>query len=166
MKSKIQYLISALLSTLLFNPVVSGADKKPSPCTDENYRAFDFWIGEWSVTSPDQKAPPSHSSITRSNDGCSIHERYTTSGGFTGNSINFYDKKNNKWHQTWIDNQGAPLYLDGEFINGSMVLSDGKNRITWTLLDNQQVNQIWETTEDDGKTWKKIFDGFYSRIRS
>lgn len=166
MKTNMQNLILALLSILIFNPFAYGTNKKPSPCANENHRAFDFWLGEWSVNSPNQKTHPSHSSITRSNDGCSIHERYTTAGGFTGNSINFYDKKNNKWHQTWIDNQGAPLYLDGNFINGSMVLSDGKNRISWSLLDNHQVNQVWEITEDGGKTWKKIFDGFYSRVKS
>ena len=166
MKTKLQCLVLAMLSSLLFSPFAKGANKKPIPCESENHRAFDFWLGEWSVTSPNQKTPPSRSSITSSNDGCSIHERYSTAGGYTGNSINFYDKKNNKWHQTWIDNQGAPLNLDGEFVNGSMVLSDGTNRISWTLLDNQQVNQVWETTEDDGKTWKKIFDGFYRRVIS
>ncbi len=155
-----------LLAFLVFTQSVYGANEKNHPCESEKYRAFDFWLGEWLVTSPNQKTPPSHSSITRSNKGCSIHERYTTAGGYTGNSINFYDKKSNRWHQTWIDNQGAPLYLDGEFTNGSMVLSDGNNRISWRLLENKQVNQIWEVTTDNGKTWEKIFDGFYTRSTS
>lgn len=164
MKTRMQYLV--LLSSLLFFPFANGADKKFNPCANENYRAFDFWLGEWSVTSPKQKTPPSRSSITRSNDGCSIHEKYTTSGSYTGNSINFYDKQKNKWHQTWIDNQGIPLYLDGSFVKGSMVLSDSINRITWTLLDNKQVNQHWETTSDNGKTWKTLFNGFYTRVKN
>ena len=155
--------ISLLLAIISANHQLLAAEQKPKPCSSEQHRAFDFWIGEWEVTTKNQKTPPSTSSITMSNDGCSIHERYSTATGFTGNSINFYDSKTKKWHQTWIDNQGQQLYLNGEFKNGSMVLSDQTNRITWTLLGNKQVNQKWETTKNQGKTWEVVFDGFYLR---
>lgn len=132
----------------------------PPACTSEQQRAFDFWIGEWEVTAKGKKKPHAKSSITRANNGCSIHERYSTQSGYTGNSLNFYDAVNKKWHQTWIDNQGAALYLDGQFINGKMILSDGKNKITWRRI-GKTVNQVWEVTGDNGKTWKTIFDGIY-----
>jgi len=154
--------IVTIISAIFYCCLALSADK-PKPCNSIEHRAFDFWLGEWTVTTKDKNKPPAKSSITLSNDGCSIHERYETSGGFTGNSINFYDVKAKKWHQTWIDNQGSPLYLDGEFKDDSMVLSDGTNRITWTLLKDGRVNQRWDTTRDKGKTWKTIFDGFYNR---
>jgi len=162
MKMKNYIKTITLLTIAVFCNLAYSANQ-PKPCSTEEYRAFDFWLGEWEVTSPNQKTPASESSITLSNDGCSIHERYTTAGGFTGNSINFYDAKTKKWHQTWIDNQGNPLYLNGEFKNGSMVLSDGINRITWTLLKDGRVNQVWDVTSDSGKTWKNIFNGFYTK---
>ena len=149
---------------VLNNSLVIAKENKPKLCSSETHRAFDFWLGEWQVLSAKQKTPPSRSSITLSNDGCSIHERYVTASGFTGNSINFYDKQSKRWHQTWIDNQGGALYLNGGIENGVMILSDGVNRISWTLLSDRRVNQVWETTKDNGKTWQKIFDGFYSKI--
>lgn len=161
MKAK-HYLLLTLFS-LLFISSLATASTPPKPCQTTEHRAFDFWLGEWTVTTKDKTKPPAKSSITLSNNGCSIHERYQTPGGYTGNSINFYDAKTNKWHQTWIDNQGSPLYLDGEFKDGAMVLTDGVNRITWTLLKDGRVNQRWDTTQDKGKTWKTIFDGFYTR---
>ncbi len=140
------------------------AQQIPKPCDAEIYHAFDFWLGEWAVTTHQQKTPPSRSSITSANNGCSIHENYSTSGGFTGKSINFYDAKNGKWHQTWIDNQGGALYLNGSLKDNAMVLTDNKNKITWILLKSDQVNQRWETTADKGKSWKVIFDGYYKKI--
>jgi len=163
MKIKPTVIVASLLLATLFNQQSFAEKTKQKPCSSIEYRTFDFWIGEWEVTSAKQKTPPSKSSITKSNDGCSIHERYSTATGYTGNSINFYDKKTKKWHQTWIDNQGQPLYLNGEYKNGSMVLSDQTNRITWRLLENKQVNQKWETTNDQGKTWLVVFDGVYRR---
>lgn len=163
MKTLYLTLLATLLSITSHNSQLFAAEKKPKPCSSKEHKAFDFWLGEWKVTSKNNKTKPSSSSITKSNDGCSIHERYSTATGYTGNSINFYDSKTKKWHQTWIDNQGQALYLNGEFKDGAMVLSDGINRITWRLLKNKQANQKWETTRDQGKTWVVVFDGVYSR---
>ncbi len=136
--------------------------EKLKPCGEEN-RAFDFWIGEWRVTAPGRGSWYADSSITVSNDGCSIHEHYVSQGGYTGSSINFYDKASGKWHQTWIDNQGAPLYLDGGVVDGKMILSDSNSRITWSLESDGRVRQLWESTSDQGTTWTTAFDGYYER---
>jgi len=133
------------------------------PCGTQTHRAFDFWLGEWTVTAPSRPGWSAQSSITRHNDGCSIHEAYHAAGGFQGSSINFYDEADQKWHQTWIDNQGGALYLVGDRKDGEMVLSDSGNRITWTALDDGRVRQHWESTTDDGETWTTAFDGYYVR---
>ena len=36
-------------------------------------------------------------------------------------------------------------------------------RITWTPLDGGRVRQLWEQSQDQGKTWKSVFDGTYSK---
>jgi len=141
--------------------VTLQADKKP--CASEAHRAFDFWIGEWTVTAPSRPGWSAQSSITRHNDGCSIHEAYHAAGGYRGSSINFYDQADQNWHQAWIDNQGVPLYLRGGPKDGGMVLSDSSNRITWTALDDGRVRQHWESTTDKGGTWSTAFDGYYER---
>ena len=75
------------------------------------------------------------------------------------------------WHQTWVDNEGVLLLLEGSFVNGHMQLtgqtmaSDGKvtkHRITWTPNADGTVRQFWESTDANGQ-WVTAFDGRYSR---
>ena len=158
------YCMVTIFLGMTFSMTTNSEPSLPStPCSSEQHRAFDFWIGEWDVTAKGNKESHARSSITKHNNGCSIHEHYVTSTGSTGNSINFYDKTNSKWHQTWIDNSGTPLYLNGEFNNDAMVLSDSNNKITWTKNEAGEVNQVWETTSDSGKTWTVIFNGVYRK---
>ena len=156
----------AAIGLLLFISGIQPAiavEPSPPPCSTEAHRAFDFWLGQWEVTTPARENWSARSSITLDNNGCSIHEAYSTPSGYAGRSVNFYDAANDRWHQTWIDNQGAPLYLEGGPSSGDMVLSDGVNRITWSMQEDGRVRQHWETTADDGKTWTTAFDGFYRR---
>ncbi len=133
------------------------------PCNSDNHRAFDLWLGEWQVTSPSRPGWTAKSSITLANDGCSVHENYVSQGGYAGRSINFYDPQKQMWHQTWIDNQGAPIYLEGRFENGAMILSDETNRVTWSTQPDNSVRQHWETTNDGGSSWTTAFDGYYRK---
>ena len=140
------------------------------PCDGAAHRAFDFWLGEWWVRTPDGKlAGTNH--IQSEYGGCVLHERYTTERGYRGESLNVYDAGRKVWHQTWVDTAGTLLLLEGGLRGGSMVLegqtvgSDGKttrHRITWTPRPDHSVRQLWESTDADGK-WSVAFDGSYTR---
>ena len=157
----------ALFSTLMFTlPVFSQA-----ACESEQYRQFDFWLGEWTVTTPNGNLA-GHNTITKGHGGCTIDESYSTPRGFNGKSFNIYDRQNGQWHQTWVDNTGQLLKLDGQFTNGSMVLAGpGKlpsgetitHRITWTPNSDGTVRQHWETSKDNGASWATAFDGLYTK---
>lgn len=153
---------------LLAGAALAQQPQGPPPCTAPEYRQFDFWLGDWNVESPASPGRVSRNRITRTNGGCTLLEQYTTPSGYEGSSLNFYDASRKLWHQTWIDNQGGSLHLDGGFDGESMVLSttaDPQNvqRITWTPLPDGRVRQHWESTADGGKTWSTVFDGFYAR---
>ena len=154
-------LVTAL--TVVANATAQDGESKPVPCSSKQHRAFDFWIGEWDVTAPAREGWRARSSISLGNNSCSLHEDYSSPGGYAGRSINFYDAKKNTWHQTWIDNQGAPLYLEGEPTDQGMTLSDGTNRITWTLLPDGRVRQHWQVNQGEGANWSTAFDGYYQR---
>lgn len=144
------------------------------PCTSEEHRRFDFWLGTWEVVNRlrEQPATPSVNRITLVEDGCVVAERYTGSrGGYSGRSLSFYDARRDLWHQTWIDNRGQALYLEGRFEKrdggGALVLTGEKpdgtfDRITWRPLEGGEVQQLWEVSKDGGETWKAVFDGLYS----
>ncbi|MFT7243946.1 MAG: hypothetical protein ACI82A_001296 [Candidatus Azotimanducaceae bacterium] len=156
----------AVMAAQEFEPFKGAADfdliaAQLKSCQSADHRAFDFWLGEWQVTSPGRVGWQASSSITLGNDGCTIHEAYTTPGGYAGTSVNFYDGSKSQWHQTWVDNQGGPLYLDGGMRGSSMVLSDGQNQITWTPQIDGRVRQHWQVTSDSGVTFTTAFDGYY-----
>jgi hypothetical protein len=48
-----------------------------------------------------------------------------------------------------------------------MVLSSAPagtvQRIAWSVNDDGSVRQLWESTDDAGKTWTVQFDGRYIR---
>jgi len=142
----------------------------PQPCTSPEHRQFDFWIGDWQVYRADGSLAGINR-ITREYGGCVIHERYATGRGYSGESLNTYDAARKVWHQTWVDDGGLLLTLEGRWNGRSMILeglapgSDGrmvKQRITWTPTGDASVRQLWETADEQGK-WTVVFDGKYTK---
>jgi len=159
------------LQSLRADPSFTALVAPLKPCTSPEYRQFDFWLGEWNVEAPASPGAISRSLITSINGGCTVHEHYSTASGYEGYSLNFYDSAKKVWHQTWIDNQGAPLYLEGGLDGKSMVLATNTdpmqiNRVTWTPLEDGRVRQYWKATTDGGKNWTTVFDGYYARRES
>jgi hypothetical protein len=141
-----------------------------APCSTPAHREFDFWLGEWEVRTPDGKLAGINR-IEREYDGCVLHERYTTERGYRGESLNVYDATRGAWHQTWVDNTGVLLLLEGGLREGQMVLegetvgADGlaqKHRISWTPNPDGSVRQFWQATDASGQ-WTTLFDGLYTR---
>ena len=157
--------IFALATTLC-----ASAASPPAPCSSAEHRQFDFWIGDWQVTTRDGKVA-GHNRITSEYGGCVIHERYSTDRGYSGESLNVYDATRKVWHQTWVDGAGLLLLLEGRWNGKSMVLEgqtpDDKGvprrqRITWTPNADGSVRQLWEAANADG-SWTVAFDGRYVR---
>jgi hypothetical protein len=154
----------------LIAPMAPAADPPSKACADPAYRQFDFWLGDWQVFRPDG-ALAGTNRIAREYGGCVLHERYTSPKGYTGESLNTYDAGRKRWHQTWVDNEGLLLLLEGQFSGKSMVLegavrgTDGatvKHRVTWTPNQDGTVRQHWESADAKGN-WKTVFDGLYRR---
>lgn len=150
-----------------------GAQQPQAPCSAPEYAQFDFWVGEWDVYGPNGQLA-GRNSITKSIGGCVLHEDYTTPSGYFGESFNTYDRGRGLWHQTWVDNGGLLLRLDGGLQGDSMIMegtvigADGSaalERITWSVVDGDEdrVRQFWQFSTDDGQTWGVRFDGEYRR---
>jgi hypothetical protein len=160
--------LSLIAIALLVVPAFAQ-DAKPAaaPCATPEYREFDFWIGDWDVRGPAGKLVGSNT-IKPIHNGCVLFESWAGAGGVTGSSFNIYDASRKHWHQTWVDSSGSLLELDGGVVDGGMVLvsaasAGSRNRITWSVLPDGRVRQLWQTTSDGGATWKTSFDGFYEK---
>src|SRR5262249_52544329 len=130
-------------------------------------RAFDFWIGEWSVLSPTSGEPLGESTISEILGGNAIHEHWRGADGSEGQSLNAYDARRGVWHQSWVSRDGNVLLLDG-VAKGDAIDLRGSNeqgvqeRIRWTPHNDGCVTQLWESSYDGGVTWKTRFEGFYT----
>jgi len=154
-------------------------DRNARPCEyDPKYKEFDFWIGEWDVrgAGAPANAPPSSNVITKVHSGCVILESYTAPG-FTGQSVNIYDRSRGQWHQTWVDSSGALHEYWGERKDGKMVFEGSlppppgqtarqQTRMTFFNVAPDKVRQLSETTTDGGKTWRTGYDFIYTRCSS
>jgi hypothetical protein len=152
---------------------LSAALLHPSPpdpaCTRAEFHQFDFWIGEWTVTRPDG-GRAGQSRIEPILGGCVLRESWTGARGLHGTSYNIYDVTRRRWHQTWVDDRGTLLILEGGFVDGRMILEGvstdtagrrQRQRITWQQTAPGRLRQLWESSSDDGATWAVAFDGRY-----
>lgn len=113
------------------------------------------------------------SSITSILGGCALREIYTGAPPYRGESLNIFDSRTRRWHQSWVDNGGLLALFDGGLKGGSMVLQgEGadqkgpfKSRMTFTPLPDGRVRQHWERSDDNSATWSTMFDGYYARKR-
>jgi hypothetical protein len=167
------FAIVATVPLLMTSGVARSADAPHAACTEGFYRQFDFWLGEWDVYAPDG-SKAGRNTITSIAAGCALAESWTGRSGFTGRSLNIFDKADGKWHQTWVDSAGGRLDLAGALEGSAMVLGGtgpdtdqpGRtlvHRITWTPNSDGSVRQHWQASSDGGTTWSTVFDGRYVR---
>ena len=153
-------------------PPVPGG-QKVSSCGTAAHRQFDFWLGDWEVASP-QGAPAGTNRVEHILEGCALQEHWEASDGSKGTSLSSYDAVTRRWRQTFVDDTGQVLVLEGEFKDGKMVLQGEKTmgrqksalqRISWQLVADK-VRQRWDISQDDGKTWSLLFEGVYTRKKT
>lgn len=170
-------LTTLLLLTASF-AVFAQPTPPPKPCNTSDYRDFDFWLGDWKVTSTNadgEQILAGHNTISKIEGGCILHEQWRGQGGTTGQSLNGYDKNRDVWQQTWMDNQGTVLTMIGGMQGTDMVLGgkgpalDGSDtqwahEIRWHPdAESGDVTQTWRAKSDDDAEWRVLFTGLYQR---
>ncbi len=137
--------------------------RAPTPCANDPERhRFDFWIGEWTVTT--KTGGVAGGSVIESVSGGSL------SGGH-GKSLNAYNSGTRQWQQYWIGQDGAVSeFRTSEFKDGSMIFfvkveskPSSIVRLTFTPLDSATVRQHSESSSDGGKSWTTQYDFYYHR---
>jgi hypothetical protein len=114
--------IAAPLAAQMSPPVPPAT--LPARCAAPEYRQFDFWIGEWRVfqtAKPDEMV--GSSLIESVYNGCGIRENWRPFSMMSGGSLILFDKRDGRWHQTWIDSSGARVEFTGGLTDGRMVLT-------------------------------------------
>jgi hypothetical protein len=168
-------LVAASALAFRLDAIADGAEPVAAAvtsCDSQEYRQFDFWIGTWTV-SEDGK-PAGRNGIEATLNHCALFESWSSVDGSHGRSMNFYDRERHQWHQSWIDDRGGALELDGGMVGKSMVLEGDRpdpasggsvrHRITWTPLADGTVRQHWQRMKTAKSDWETVFDGLYKRV--
>lgn len=147
----------------------------PAPCSQEEHRAFDFWVGDWVVTNLDG-AELGRNTIELTEGGCLLVENWTSAQGGTGKSMNYWDPAEKLWKQVWVSTNGSVGHFNGGLmregvmvLEGDMLSADGSALLlkgTWTLQNDGRVRQLFEQSTDKGATWSTWFDGYYAKSDS
>jgi len=153
---------------------------KATPCSSPDARQFDFWLGEWNLTWPavqtggeEGETLTGTNRITRLFGECVIEENFATSdGGFLGRSLSVYDETAGLWRQTWVDSSGGYLVFTGTFDEERMELRtepverDGVQAINRMVFDDIAPDSLlwsWQTSSDQGATWRDLWTVSYRR---
>lgn len=156
---------------LIFISISAQSAEPAKRCDAKEFRAFDFWVGEWRVTwtTPQGQPAEGRSSIQRVVGGCAIAEHWQGKDGSEGRSLTYFNPAIKRWQQTWVDATAQPLMFEGNFEGESLVLKTKVehgggfvtyHRITWTPLPDG-VRQHWEQSAT-GTAWDTVFDGHYA----
>jgi tetratricopeptide (TPR) repeat protein len=167
--------LAALRNDPRFGKLVEQARKNQRPCaySVEN-RQFDFWLGEWSVTSTQGGIPAGDSKIELILEDCVVQENWKSQNGpYSGKSYNIYNQAQKRWEQYWVDNVGGNIFFYGNMKDGAMdYFTDEipqpsgpplKRHLQFIPIGPDKVRQFSRSSTDDGKTWTVEYDFTYTR---
>ena len=153
---------------------MTAESQQPTACSASPYRQFDFWLGDWEVTNA-QGTVVGTNTIRKILNGCVLHEQWRAADGGSGQSHNIYNLQTGKWHQSWVDDHGQLLLLDGGLddqgrmvLRGETVSEEGAtviDEIAWERADGDRVRQVWRKSTDGGTDWHVVFNGLYTKVR-
>jgi len=167
--------LAALRADSRFAKLVEQARKNQRPCAyaAEN-RQFDFWVGEWSVTTTQGAVPAGDSKIELILEDCVVQENWKSQNSpYSGKSYNMYNQALKRWEQYWVDNVGGNIFFYGGLKDGVMdyftdeIPQAGGPALTRHLqfipMGPDKVRQFSRGSTDGGKTWNVEYDFTYSR---
>jgi len=135
-----------------------------------NVHEFDFWLGEWDLYWNDSLKGTN--TITKEHNGLVIHEVFSDSKtGFKGESWSVYVAKDKKWKQTWVDDSGSYIHLEGMYTKTGMVLfSDDVKKgkrvkycMRFTNIKDNSFDWEWSSMTEGEKDWKILWAIQYKR---
>lgn len=165
-----------VMAGLAASLVATGASLAQSPprpvCVSDEYRQFDFWVGQWDVYDPRTNALVAHSLIEKLYEGCAVRENWMPLSGGGGGSLNSYRPDKKEWVQVWTDWQNSFNEYHGVLEDGAMVMTgkstaptgaESMTRMTFEPSKDGTVVQTGYVSPGSGRNWKLNYQFVYRR---
>src|SRR5580692_6858851 len=122
-EKRVKRAIQMYLASVLLLTGAGAHPQSPVPCADPPYRQFDFWLGDWDVVEVERPTTVvARARIELILNACVIHEVYEAMDGHKGESFSIYDATRHTWHQSWVNDHGYLLTIEGGIQGGAMIL--------------------------------------------
>jgi hypothetical protein len=171
-KQQIPFFVLALLLSLVPAQRAVAADQVPSCAANAAAHQLDYWLGEWSVSSPGM-AGKGHSSVHSALDQCLVIESWgSDTSNHRGENYLAYSADEKAWIGLFADNEGRVHPLRGTVASGeAALLGPGYDesgapvlkRVKVVRVNPDTVEQIWQKSEDHGLSWTTDFKMEYVR---
>lgn len=143
--------------------------------TEPSTEQFDFWCGRWSAATVDDG-----SALTGTNEVDWLWDRTVLREQFSlpqpdgtvyrGTSLSV-PVPGRGWCQTWVDSAGGYLDFVGGWDGSRMVLErtaaragvSVRQRMTWRDIGPDAFQWDWESSTDDGRSWRVDWHIDYAR---
>lgn len=185
-------LLAASAAAVLATPAAfTAAPAYAAPaeaCSDAEYHALDFWVGEWKAYIPAGQTMQNgevakedklvaEASVTSILDGCDYLETWDSvpvgdGTVYRGKGFHRYDSKSGKWRQFWIANNGNEnISVGGPTDSGGVFYTSERTGPKGSVLVKQIIEPaddgaVWnhaQISADDGKTWAPSYRFLYRR---
>ena len=149
----------------------AGPSPTPSRSTPEQSQ-FDFVVGNWLVRDSAGHVVGT-TTFSKEYGGCVLIERWRGVGpAGEGLGVIGYRPASKTWHRDFIDHFGPVLAFEGRRDGAAMVMTGKEyqpdavrmHRVTWTPRSNGSIEERWQISTDEGRTWGDHFYGLLERI--
>ena len=135
---------------------------------------FDFWLGTWKVRWGPTEKETGRNVITRAFGGRVVEERFDGRPGvdLLGMSVSVFDPHRELWRQTWVDDSGNYFALEGNLVDGEMILlceshngpePEAVYRMRFFDIDRDSLTWAWERSLDGRSTFDELWRLEYER---
>lgn len=162
---------AALVPMRVRTSAARTTERAPSKClADSNFQRLAFWVGDWEVVD----STGAHYAVQRVHailDSCAITADWTSRGGYEGMNVSAFDRRSGEWRQVYLSNQAFPEGVElrrsdptysGPGLRFVALLDPGpavpkRSRVTILPLPDHRAMQLFEDSNDGGKTWHVQF---------
>jgi hypothetical protein len=135
---------------------------------------FDFWLGTWNVRWGPTDRETGRNVVTRSFGGRVVEEQFDGRPGveLLGMSVSVFDPHRELWRQTWVDDSGNYFALEGDFVDGEMVLlchdhngpeRDAVYRMRFFDVAGDSLTWAWERSLGGSDCFEELWRLEYER---
>jgi hypothetical protein len=131
-------------------------------CAETQRSSFAWWVGSWNYSVPG--FDPGVTTVAAKNGGCGLQEEFVDRGGQEAHTSLEYDVSTGEWRRVVVDpfrtyNSAGKFASDGSIA----FYETPTDRESYRPVDNNHVRFVGEKSDDNGKTWRVLFDATFTR---